>query len=119
MLHIRRLVLHYVHNFNLETMSELEAVQDRWKEDQDISAGGMKGIEDDKVLGKVRFRCHEQPEEHYEIHFSLSWRPMKDELSVDQCRVCGSSQSGWEGVHVSSSAPKCQDNSIDPTASNV
>ncbi len=38
---------------------------------------------------------------------------MKDELSVDHCRVCGSSQSEWEGVHVSTSAPKCRDNSID------
>jgi len=94
-------------------MSELEAIQDRWKLDEDISAGGMKGIEARKVLGKVRFRCDEHPDEHYEIDFSIGWRPMKDELSVDHCRVCSSSQSEWEGVHVSTSAPKCQDNSID------
>ena len=94
-------------------MAELAAIKKRWMLNDDVSPGMLKRIEDDKALGKVRYRCDEHPEEHYEIDFSIGWRPMKDEISVDHCRVCGSSGSEYEGVHVSTSAPKCEDNGPD------
>ncbi len=88
-------------------MSELEGIKRRWlpmKPEHD------KFLEATKALGKVTYHCHQHPDEHYEVDWTIGWSCMQYELSSNHCLNCGSSAPAIEGVHVSSSAPKCIDN---------